>query len=266
MRGANQIIGPASETYAGYAWEYLRRNKDYCQLFSAFEDEPLKPKLHMGATYRYEHMRDKAAHQWQLECFEAPASAGLEASVIWRQEAFPGGLFAQFHAKGEEPAGDETYNFYDLSCEKQHFIKTDGTRITVLKSSRFWLQISGKPLKAESEEEAFSIIISGAKGARRRIDALRQLTSLTRSGIEDFALNGRRKAFAKMRNGLKAYDIKQAGGSYKDIAIALFGGLDVEQNWGPEGGFLKQRAARSYRFGERMVAQDYRDLLPKKTI
>lgn len=267
MVGLLDVFEPASETYAGFAWEYLRRNKKYCQIFDALSiDDHSEPTHHFGATYRYEHARDKAAHEWHLECFEAPINSGLGASVIWRQDAFPGGLIATFHAKGEEPAGHGTYNFHDLACEKQHFIKADGIRISVLKSEKFWLQISGKPDKPESEEEAFSIMISGTKGARRRIDALRQLTSLTRSGNEEFALNGRRKAFAKMRNGLKAYDVKQLGGSYKDIAIALFGASDVAANWGPDGGFLKQRAVRAYRFGERMVAQDYQDLLPKKTI
>jgi len=267
MAWLTDFTGPASETYAGYAWEYLRRNEDYCKAFDGFDVSEVAEPTHLpGATYRHEQARDRVAHKWHLECFEAPMNAGLDASIIWRQEAFPGSLFAIFHAKGEEPAGSGTYNFHDLACEKQHFIKTDGTRISVLKSSKYWLQISGKPCDPESEEEAFSIMISGTKGARRRIDALRQLTSLARSGNEGFTLNGRRKAFSKMRNGLKAYDIKQAGGSYKDVAVALFGTNYVTMNWGPDGGFLKQRAVRAYRFGERMVAQDYRDLLPKKTI
>ena len=267
MVGLTNKSGPASETYAGFAWEYLRRNEDYCKVVQALGVRDFSESSHhSGVSFRHEHARDKAAHEWHLEGFELPMKGGLEASIIWRQEAFPGSLSATFHAKGEEPAGSGTFNFYDLVCQKQHFIKTNGTRITVLKSAKFWLQISGEPRHLESEEESFSILISGTKGARRRIDALRQLTSLTRSGNEGFALFGRRKAFAKMRNGLKAHDIKRSGGSYKDIAIALFGTNEVALNWGPDGGFLKQRAVRAFRFGERMVAQDYRELLPKKTI
>jgi len=69
-----------------------------------------------------------------------------------------------------------------------------------------------------------------------------------------------------MRNALLAYDIRAKGGSYKDVAIALFGAENVQQDWDSTGRFLKGRSIRAYKFGERMVAQDYQSLLPKKTL
>ena len=267
MHGANQKFGPASETYAGFAWDYLRRNKDYCGAYSErVQTCDGVPKGSPIPSLRYAQRSDDLAHKWGLECFAAPDNDALKALVVWRQEAFPGALSVYYHKSFEAGNGEDRFNLKHLDCEKQHYVRSDGSRISILKSEGFWLQLSGKPLDAEGEDQSFSVMIDGRKGARRRIDALRQLTSLSRNGTENFKLLGRQKAFLKMKNALTAYDIKANGGSYKDVAIALFGADKVQRDWESSGGFLKARAIRSFKFGERMVAQDYQNLLPKKTI
>ena len=262
MTGANLYLGPASETYAGFAWDYLRRNIDYCHDYQRIESS-LRNEF---KAIRYGQAQDSKAHKYGLECFAAPQNDGLKALVIWRQEAFPGALSVHYHAANNTKNSDQTFRLSNFDCDKQHFVKTNGTRITVIKSPHFWLQLAGKPADVEAEDQSFSVLIDGGKGSRRRIDALRQLTSLSRDGSHDFKLLGRQKAFTKMRNALLAYDIRAHGGSYRDVAIALFGAERVDADWNTSGGFLKGRAIRSYKFGERMVAQDYQSLLPKKTL
>lgn len=266
MAGAHHISGPASETYAGFAWDYLRRNIEYAR---DFEGIPSANTLENGAVsrqFRYELDTDKLAHRWGLECFESPKSTGLDALVIWRQDAFPAALSVHYHDKFEQNNEEGSFKLSNFDCHKQHYVKADGTRISVIKSADFWLQISGRPDDIVGEDQSFSVLIDGGKGARRRIDALRQLTSLSRNGSENFKLLGRQKAFTKMRNALVAYDIRAHGGSYKDVGLALFGTENVQQNWDSSGGFLKARAVRAFKFGERMVVQDYQSLLPKKAI
>jgi len=266
MHGANQIFGPASETYAGFAWDHLRRNLDYGRSFEKLSSCSASSENVATQYFRFESEADKKAHKWGLECFESPRVTGLEALVFWRQDVFPGALSVHYHNENDSFAGENSFNLSQLDCLKQHYVKTDGTRISVIKSQNIWLQISGKPKDYAAENQSFSVLIHGDKGARRRIDALRQLTSLSRDGIKDFKLLGRQKAFSKMRNGLLAYDIHMNGGSYKDVAIALFGAENVQQDWDSTGCFLKARAVRAFKFGERMVAQDYQSLLPKKTL
>ena len=266
MTGLAEIIGPASETYAGFAWDYLRRNSDYAR---DFEEIPSANTLENSAAsrqFRYEMDADKLAHRWGLECFESPKSTGLDALVVWRQDAFPGALSVHYHDNSEKNNEESSFKLSNFNCHKQHYAKADGTRISVIKSANFWLQIAGKPDDIEGEDQSFSVLIDGGKGARRRIDALRQLTSLSRNGSANFKLLGRQKAFTKMRNALIAYDIRANGGSYKDVALDLFGLENVQQDWDSSGGFLKARAIRACKFGERMVAQDYQSLLPKKAI
>lgn len=267
MAGLIENFGPASETYAGFAWAYLRRNKDYCHNFQRIvSPETRRLNKRSGDETRVQSPIDRDAYQWGLECFAAPEKDGLTALVVWRQDAFPGALTVQYHAESRTGNGAETFNLSNFSCHKQHYIKANGTRISVIKSQNFWLQIAGKPHDVDAEDQSFSVMIDGGKGSRRRIDALRQLTSLSRDGLKDFKLLGRQKAFLKMRNALLAYDIRAGGGSYKDVAIALFGAENVDVNYDSAGGFLKARAIRSFKFGERMVAQDYQSLLPKKTL
>jgi len=266
MTGLTDYIGPASETYAGFAWDYLRRNIRYARDFEEIHSNKTQETSTTPRPFRYEMDTDKLAHRWGLECFESPKLTGLDALVIWRQDAFPGALSVHYHSNSERNNKDGSFKLSNFDCRKQHYIKADGTRISVIKSADFWLQVSGKPDIIEDEDQPFSVLIDGGKGARRRIDALRQLTSLSRNGSENFKLLGRQKAFTKMRNALIAYDIRANGGSYKDVGLVLFGTENVQQNWDSSGGFLKARAIRACKFGERMVAQDYQSLLPKKTI
>ena len=266
MTGLTQILGPASETYAGFAWDYLRRNIEYARDFGEIQSDNTLKNCAASRQFRYEMDMDKLAHRWGLECFESPESTGLDALVVWRQDAFPGALSVHYHDNAEQNDDVDSFKLSNFDCNKQHYAKADGTRISVIKSADFWLQISGRPHDIEDEDQSFSVLIDGGKGARRRIDALRQLTSLSRNGSENFKLLGRQKAFTKMRNALIAYDIRANGGSYKDVGLALFGAENVQQNWDSSGGFLKARAVRAFKFGERMVAQDYQSLLPKKAI
>jgi len=266
MTGLTQILGPASETYAGFAWDYLRRNIEYARDFGEIQSDNTLENSAASRQFRYEMDMDKLAHRWGLECFESPKSTGLDALVIWRQDAFPGALSVHYHNNSEQNDDEDSFKLSNFDCSKQHYAKADGTRISVIKSADFWLQISGKPDDIEGEDQSFSVLIDGGKGSRRRIDALRQLTSLSRNGSANFKLLGRQKAFTKMRNALIAYDIRANGGSYKDVALDLFGIENVQQDWDSSGGFLKARAIRACKFGERMVAQDYQSLLPKKAI
>jgi len=266
MTGLTQILGPASETYAGFAWNYLRRNLAYERSYTQIDSHRNRILSYEQSLFRFANDHDKLAHGWGLECFESPENTGLEAEVFWRQDAFPGALSVQYHSENHFGNVMELFNLAEFNCLKQHYIKPDGRRISVLKSQNFWLQIAGQPTSVETEREPFTVIMDGGNGARRRIDALRQLTSLKRDGADDFKLLGRERAFIKLRNGLLAYDIKATGGSYKDVAIALFGAEHVATEWNPTGCFLKARAIRAFKFGERMVSQDYQSLLPKKTL
>jgi len=266
MRGLTEIIGPASETYAGFAWEYLRRNPEYCAMYRNLSH---RNSLHYGLStghVRYECTDDNLAHKWGLECFENPKRNSLTASVFWRQEVFPSALSVQYHLKSKQNADQATFKLSNFACQKQHYSKLDGGRIIVVQTQELWLQLSGNPYTRDAENESFSVVISGRLGARRRIDALRQLTSLSRNGLDEFKLLGRQKTFMRLRNALQAYDIRADGGSYKDVAAILFGHDLVANEWSHSGGFLKARAIRAFKLAERMVAQDYRKLLPKKAI
>lgn len=266
MVGAHQILGPASETYAGFAWEFLRRNKEYCRDYNSSKIHiSARQRLKGGGEFKYLLRNDEMAHKWGLECFASPKMNSLDGFVIWRQSIFPGALEIIYHSEQRFEA-DQQYRFSDIDCARHHFATKNGNRITVIKSREFWLQLKGKPSNQLSENHPFSVRIDGGLGARRRIDALRQLTSLTRDGVSDFKLLGRQKAYLKLRNALLSYDIREKGGSYKDVAIALFGEEKVISEWISTGGFLKSRAIRSCKFAERMIRQDYQGLLPKKAI
>lgn len=260
-------FGPDCETYPGYAWDFLSRNPSYRKDYLAHRPTGLNPQsTSQGGKIREEQPCDRAARKWGLKTFANPYQSALQGFVLWRPSAYSAALQVDYASSGREQSADKSFNLSALNCCRQHFVDANQTRYTVLKSANFWIQIYGKTQSPLDEKGYFSVIFTGQAGARRRIDALRQLTSLSRDGVEDFALIGRQKTRLRLRNALTAYDIHAGGGSYRDIAIALFGEALVSQNWDPAGGYLKNRAVRAYKRGDRLVHKDYLKLLSKKAI
>ena len=110
MTERNQKTPPLSETYAGFAWEYLRRNVEYTRDYHS-RNLMQKPNVSTNnITVRYEANADKLAHHWGLECFVSPSSVGLDAIVVWRQDAFPGALSVQCHNNFSPENNKEYFN------------------------------------------------------------------------------------------------------------------------------------------------------------
>ena len=67
MTGLTQILGPASETYAGYAWDYLRRNSEYARDYDVDMSSRDPSEITNNSQLRYEAVTDNLAHRWGLE-------------------------------------------------------------------------------------------------------------------------------------------------------------------------------------------------------
>lgn len=267
MKGISQNSGPASETYAAYAWDFLSRNKSYRADYLRHRPIGLTPALaRQGGKIRAEIGSDKAAHKWGLITFANPNQSALEGFVMWRPSVFCASLKVVYSDPTLRSTAEKSFNLSKLECNRYHFVDAKNIRYSVLKSPKFWIQIYGKASDPLEEQLHFSVVFAGQTGARRRIDALRQLTSLSRDGAENFSLFGRQKARFRLRNALTAFDINAQGGTYRDISIALFGYETTLQNWDSNGGFMKNRAVRAYKLGARLVDKDYLTLLPKKSI
>lgn len=63
------------------------------------------------------------------------------------------------------------------------------------------------------------------------------------------------------RDALIAIDVRNRGGKYRDIAVAIHGEKRVAEDWNAPDRTLKNRVIRSFKRGLRMVQDGYRGLL-----
>ena len=82
--------------YAAWAWEYLRRNKDYGRAYRASFTGRARPiPLNTGAILIREKRRWSDAEQWGLLSFADPEKSCDEANVFWRPDRLAGALPVQ---------------------------------------------------------------------------------------------------------------------------------------------------------------------------
>ena len=75
---------------AVWAWEFLRRNKDYqIDYKNHLEDTPKSFVLPSGSHLIVGERRYKAARKWGLLFFADPSKSAAGAGVFWKPSVFP---------------------------------------------------------------------------------------------------------------------------------------------------------------------------------
>ena len=167
IRDRSNISGPASLSYAGYAWEFLRRNPNYRKAFEHSRSASQTPhNINSGGSFIRLKSPSKAAAKWGLQSFANPDLDYLQAHVFWTHASFKQALSIEFERETAANLSEKSIRFSDISCTRHHLITQDGQRETVLKSPNFWLQLHGHPPSPTKENSRIVIRIDGRKGMR----------------------------------------------------------------------------------------------------
>ena len=77
---------------------------------------------------------------------------------------------------------------------------------------------------------------------------------------------GRSRNSKRLADGLVAFDIIAAGGSHRDVAIALQGKEDAAEKWGQPGAYLEDWTRRLIHRATHLVDGGYMEFLTKKSV
>jgi len=221
MGAAIDITGPASRTYTGFAWEFLRRNPDYRRAFERSRASSIAPTpLDRASSYIRVKKPSKAAQKWGLQSFANPDLSYLDAHVFWSHRAFTRALPIDFERVSSSNLEEKSIRFSDIMCTRQHLIREDGTRETVLKSPEFWIQLSLK-LAEDSPQQMFK----------------------------------------NLQFYLQILDLKPLGMSYRDMSALIIGKERTLKDWDSGGCSLKSKMVRGSARAIKLMETDYLKLL-----
>lgn len=139
-----------------------------------------------------------------------------------------------------DPSGTEHLLIGDDACQ----IRLDVTVGTVLEG----------PVQ-------FRYDLAGSLGLEAKLLTLQRLVGLMRSGRIPRRLLSQDRRTRRYMTALRALDARRAGGTQREIAVALFGEEMVEADWNGRSDYLRCRVQRLIRLGESLARGGYRNLL-----
>ncbi len=221
------------------AWEYLRRNGAYRTAWN--EQNPVE--------------LETAARDWGLLRLIDPAVDARTAIPIWQPD--PPSTLRVVRAS----AAQVGLKLYDLHIERQPYMVRDdqGTYGTALMKSSSWRVHVADGL---AEDDRIAIAIPVDEFARRRMAAADRFIV----DLKEKSTGSRSRLSASDRadrfhcSVLQAIDGAAAGGTHRQIAVAIYGQRRVSSSWTPDGD-LRARIRYFLKRGTALVNGDYRALI-----
>jgi len=243
-----------------WAWEFLRRNRDFCEAWRSYQLEYGIVGYDAGTTMLVSQFETPRLTEWGLLYSSAPDQDALMAVVFWspdlcasvlRMTAFP--LSARIDAT--------PFLLRDIACASvlldvpfgpQHLLFTEEGR-------GLQLLIEGeevvRPVRLLTNGAPKAELVSGQLRALHCFNELRLTGRLCPSSIQRDPLSPR------LRHVLRVLDADLAGATREEIGDVLLTEGRATERWQGNGRALRDYVRRALRRGQDLMCKSYRDLL-----
>jgi hypothetical protein len=215
---------------AGFAWEWLRRNDEYCTVALAS----------IAARNRSAPGEEDAALYWNLHAFEDPRLAVPLARPVWTAGGHPWVLAAR--AERSCPSED-CFDLDELSGFARMIDSPGGQRVLLSDGSRsIRIDVTGSPLGGSPVRLSYDL--AGIREIDRPLLVLRRLQSLVSRGTFSNSLYPSVCRARRLIALLRAFDAVRAGASQSDIASVLLRPRLERHRWRVHSPSLRSQAQR----------------------
>lgn len=250
--------------YLSWAWEFLRVNPDYIEDYKTCKNRIPEPRILTKIMSKYTttdlfpEMR-----KWGLLFPVDPALPAKDVPVIWHSDELTSAIRIMDASKDETDEGFKPRSFLKLSsmtCKLIVFKDGAGMSHVRLRSNQIWLQLYCYNTDILSDDFAFHLNFKRLSGMEKRLQTAHDLIALTEQKPSRKGLHHAPKSDETYQKSLSAFKIWAAGGTLRDIAIALEGLRKTKKEWGT-GTPIKDRARYARDRGKTLVFGGYKDLL-----
>ena len=243
-----------------WAWEFLRRNPDYCAAWRSAVPRRL-PHLVLkdGTTLLRLRRRYPHAEPWGLCAFSDPAIGPRQAPVFWSKSAF--GRIVRVraaHIAGRRRGSAIALSSFNV--ERVAAIGIDCLPLVLMKApgNHVALEVLDLPALTLPFDPVFEL--EGLCDLNGQTEALKRLQRFADAPSKE----AMRPVFGpdeRLAHALIALDESRNNKTYRQIAITIFGESKVSEEWLGPSQFLKDRTRRLVAKGRELMMGGYRDLL-----
>ena len=227
-----------------WAWEYLRRNKDFiadAKLHTKDDLSELKgPCGQASVRLLRSRVPQKLASRWGLVFMPDPDQNGIDADAVWLKTAFPD----QVEVNCTPRALGQACDIWDRTvphCQITHI--TD-------RAAREYLLVRGKGCVAQVRCTGMSLLsiepvrmklqISDMEAYEQKLKVQKEAMKLYGDG-PDTSEALWTKTTQILRNGLIALDCLDLGMKQREIAAVIYGEAAVASDWGDDCSALRNQ-------------------------
>jgi len=210
--------------YGAWTWETLRRIPDYIKLYNSlvklgFSEGNLGQKAcKIIASRSFSELEE-----WGLLLPANPKYHADKANVFWHPNVFKS--VVRFHVIPDADI-DPKHKPIQLSkfpAHITHFCDMDGSYHIRFMGEKFWFQIQCDNLKTVDEYAYIGLKFNRAIDPERRIKTVSEMYGIYNKTIPLTADLHVPRQLDLHKKSVLAYDVRTAGGTWKDVIIALNG-------------------------------------------
>ncbi|MBN4055917.1 hypothetical protein JYT95_01155 [bacterium AH-315-J23] len=243
--------------YGAWTWEGLRRHPAYIKLYNSLVDKGLETvklgdnTLQITASRSYPELK-----KWGLLLPANPELDAHKANVFWHPNVFKS--VVRFHIVDADNVDDKSQyiKLSDYPATRTHFKDADGSYHIRLMGENFWFQMQCDDIDLSSENVLIGVEFNRISDMEKRVKTASELF-----GIYDGSIAKSEPLHLPKRVDLNqicmiAYDVRESGGTWKEVMIALFG-KEIIENSGDDYGKYWQTSRNAYTRAERYIYGDF---------
>jgi len=230
--GANLLNNTTSWlAYASWTWEVLRRNPNYISYYKSLKNKGLETHMIGEDTPLIKAAQGYPTAKKAGLLF--PADPELDAGLghaMWHPDVMKSAVRFHVISRHQVDHRNKPFQLWKFPAQQTHFLDTNGTYHIRLLGENFWFQMQCDDL-SEIDENAFIGFENNRVGDYdRRHKTQGQIFGIYNGSIPiDSPLHVPARLTSHQK-AMIAYDISMAGGTQKDMAIAIYGADFIAKN------------------------------------
>lgn len=243
----------------GWAWEFLRRNRDYQTAARTLPIEPTQPRPLTKQIHIIEANDTGQAASWGLHVCETADRSSADAAVFWRSNF--NARILPLEARPISSNHDEAFDIRQFDCRVTILHGADAVEHVLISdhSHHIQLEVRGRSLLVGPVLLHYDI--KGFADVQPKLLTVHQLVALRRLGRFPHSLFPPDRRSRRLTLALRALDASRAGANPRDIAAAIFGHHTVHRDWDGASDYLRSRVRRAIAAGACLANGRHIDLL-----
>ena len=211
-------------TYPSCTWEVLRRIESYKNLYKSLDLQGFETiSLGRSASCIVSHNYYPEFEKYGLLFPADPELSAVNAPVFWHPNRFQNVVrFLVIPEDKIDPNG-LTINISEFPAHRTHFKAPDGAHHIRFLGEKFWFQLRCADLNLVDENVYIGIEIDRVNDLEKRLKTVSQIAGIYDGSIDISAPLHTPKRPDLHESSTRVYDIRAAGGTWKDAINAHFG-------------------------------------------